>query len=221
MRANIRASARKLSICIAMLAAGGAFYGCAASTQVVGSWKSPEATAKTYNNIVVAAMTDNVPARQIIEEQLQEQLQLRGIKATKSIDLFPPSETSKQGGDADMMLQQIQDDGYDGIMTVAVVDEETETRYIPGSAGYAPITRFGWYGAFRGYYSYYHPVLYRPGYYTEDKLYFLESNLYDAGSENLIWSAQSRSYEPSTLTTFAEGFAEVTVQQMTKDKIIP
>jgi hypothetical protein len=166
-------------------------------------------------------MTDNVQARQLVEEQLQSQLAQRGIKATKSIDLFPPSAANRQGGDPDMMLKQVQGDGYDGIVTVALLDQETETRYVPGTAGYAPMMRFGWYGSFRSYYGHLSPLLYDPGYYTEDKVYFLESNLYDSNSENLVWSAQSRSYDPGTITTFADEFSEVTVQQMVKDNIIP
>lgn len=211
---------RTLQSLFTLFILGAGLYGCAPSTYVTGSWKSPEATVKTYNNVVVAAMTDNVQARQAIEQQLQNQLQQRGIKATKSLDLFPPSATSRQGGDPDMMLQRIQGDGYDGIVTVAVVDQETETRYVPGTAGYAPVSRFGWYGSFRGYYSYYSPTLYQPGYYTEDKIYFLESNLYDAGSEKLVWSAQSRSYDPGTVISFADEFAEVTVKQMAQDNVI-
>lgn len=166
-------------------------------------------------------MTDNVQARQVIEEQMQNQLAQRGINATKSIDLFPPSVTSRQGGDPDMMLQRIQGEGYDGIVTAAVIDQETETRYVPGNYGYAPMSRFGWYGSFRGYYGHMSPMVYQPGYYTEDKIFFLEANLYDVQSENLVWSAQSRSYDPGTVTSFADEFAEVTVRQMAKDNIIP
>lgn len=216
---NITFTPNLLSYFIAFVICTG-LYGCAASTQVTGSWKSPQAVEQTYNKVVVAAMTDNLQARQVVEEQLQEQFAQRGIEATKSIDLFPPTATNKQGGDPDMMLQRIQGDGYDGIVTVAVVDQETETRYVPGNYAYAPVSRFGWYGSFRGYYGYMSPTVYEPGYYTKDKIYFLESNLYDATSENLVWSAQSRSYDPGTLTTFADEFAEVTVKQMARDNVI-
>lgn len=211
---------QKLLPYLTALVIGFGVYGCAASTEVTGSWRSPEATTKTYNNVVVAAMTDNVQARQVIEEQMQNQLAQRGINATKSIELFPPS-ANRQGGDPDVMLQRMQGEGYDGIVTAAVVDQETETRYVPGNYGYAPATRFGWYNSFRGYYGHMSPMVYQPGYYTEDKVYFLEANLYDAQSENLVWSAQSRSYDPGTVTSFADEFAEVTVKQMARDNIIP
>ena len=43
---------------------------CTSSTRITGSWKSPEAT-KTYQNIVVAALTENILARQKVETDMQ------------------------------------------------------------------------------------------------------------------------------------------------------
>lgn len=43
---------------------------------------------------------------------------------------------------------------------------------------------------------------------------------YDAETEKLIWSAQSESYDPSSLNTFAEGFAEVVIEQLNEDDFI-
>lgn len=195
-------------------------YGCASSTQITGSWKSPEASAQQYQRIVVAALTDNVLARQEVESDLQAQLRLRGIEATKSIDLFPPSVASKAGPDVNLLLERIKEDRYDAILTAALVDEQTETRYVPGNVGYRPMTRFMWYGSFRGYYTYWYPTLYDPGYYTEDKIYYLETNLYDAQTDKLVWAAQSRSYSPGSLRRAAAKFAEITVQKMSEDNVI-
>ncbi|MHA6246840.1 YajG family lipoprotein [Pontibacter sp. CAU 1760] len=221
MKSNATVTSIKVISCLFWLLAGAAgLSGCAAPTQVINSWKSPQASPQNYTNIVVAAMSDDLLVRETIEAKLQNQLRMQGIKATKSIDLFPPTVDSEQSPDPDKMLQRIQGDGYDGILTVAVVDEETETRYVPGGVGYTPLTRFGWYNTFRGYYGYYSPTLYQPGYYTKDKIYFLESNLYKADTENLVWSAQSKSYDPATLETFSESFAEVTIKQMVQDNII-
>ncbi len=192
---------------------------CSPSTQITGTWKSPEAS-KTYENIVVAALTNNVLARQEVENDLQTQLQMRGIKASKSIDIFPPSRASKNGPDVNLLIERIRERGNDAILTVALVDQKTESRYIPGTYRYEPMTRYVWYGRFRGYYTYWFPILYEPGYYTEDKIYYLETNLYDVGTENLMWSAQTKSYSPSNLRKAAEKFAEITVTRLGQENLI-
>lgn len=211
----------KATTIIMMLVLSILLTACSSSTQILGSWKSPEITAQNYKRIVVAALTDNVLARQEVENDLQAQLRLRGIESTRSIDLFPPTAASRRGPDVNLLLDRIKDNGHDAILTAALVDEQTETRYVPTTMGYRPMTRFMWYGSFRGYYNFWYPTLYEPGYYTEDKVYYLETNLYDANNEQLVWSAQSKSYSPRSLRKAANRFAEITVQKMSEDNVLP
>lgn len=195
-------------------------WACTPTTRITGTWKAPDAASKNYNRLVVAALTDNIRARETVENDMQAQFRARGVEVTKSLDLFPPTASSKGGPDVDLLLDKLKTENYDGIITIALIDEQTETRYVPGTYGYAPITRFGWYGRFRGYYSYWYPTLYDPGYYTEEKIYFLETNLYDEDTENLVWSAQSRSYSPASLRNASAKLAELTVNRLAQDGLI-
>ncbi|WP_461489543.1 hypothetical protein [Pontibacter sp. HJ8] len=220
MKLLIHPPYRTLFAIAAALLVSIAFQGCAPSTQITGAWKSPEAASKQYNNLVIVAMTNNVVARQQVENDLQAQLQKQGVTAAKSIELFPPTSSGENGPDVNAIMEKVRSNGYDGIMTVALVDQEKETRYVPGNYTYAPITRFGWYGRFSGYYTYWSPMMYDPGYYTEDKIYFLEANLYDVETENLVWSAQSSTYNPSDLQNASQEFAQVTVERMGQDNVV-
>jgi hypothetical protein len=194
--------------------------GCTPATRITGTWNNPDISKSNNEKIIVAALTDNVRARDKVESDMQIQLQQRGVKATKSIDLFPPTMMSKQGPDVNLLLEKIKGEDYDAIMTIALLDEETDTRYVPGNYTYTPITRFGWYGRFRGYYTYWYPTVYEPGYYAEEKIYFLETNLYDVSSENLLWSAQSKSYSPASLRKASEKLAELTVNRLVQDRLV-
>ena len=220
MRTFINLKPQKLPSLLTILVITLLLAGCASSTRITGSWKSPDASGKTYDNLVVAALTDNILARQKVETDMQTQLLQRGIRATKSIDIFPPSITGKDGPDVNLLLEKMRGNEYDAVLTVALVDEKTQTRYVPGNVGYRPITRYAWYGNFRGYYTYWYPILYEPGYYTEDKIYYLETNLYGVAEDNLLWSAQSQSYSPSSLRKAAEKLAEITVDKMAQDNLI-
>lgn len=210
----------KLPPLTAILALALLLYSCVSSTQLTGSWKSPEAIGKNYDNIVVAALTDNVLARQKVETDMQTQLMQHDIKATKSIDIFPPTIGSEKGPDVNLLLEKMRGNDYDAVLTVALVDKKTQTRFVPGTVDYRPVTRFAWYGNFRGYYTYWYPILYDPGYYTEDKIYYLETNLYDVENDELLWSAQSRSYSPGSLRKAAEKLAEITVNKLAQDNLI-
>lgn len=82
------------------------------------------------------------------------------------------------------------------------------------------MNRFPFYNTFWGYFNYWGPIIYDPGYYTQDKIYYLETNLYDADTENLVWSAQSETVNPRNLQTFSEEFAEVTAEEMAENNLL-
>jgi hypothetical protein len=192
---------------------------CGSSTQITGSWKNPSAKP-AYNRIIVAALTTSVRARQTVENDLARELADNGIAVTKGFDVFPPSFTESKEPDKDAMLKKIRGENVDAIMTITLVDKETETRYVPGSYGYTPVTRYRWYGRFSGYYTNWYPTMISPGYYEENRVYFIETNLYDADTEELIWSAQSETYNPSDLSSFSAEFASIVVAKMREDGVL-
>lgn len=205
---------------VSFLFLGTVLAACSASTEITGSWKNPAAATNNLSNILVTALSDNTPARQTVENDLAAALSQNGIKAEKSIDVLPPSFTKGDKPDKDVLLDKVRGTGVTAILTVALINKETENRYVPGNYGYEPIPRFGYYGRFWGYYTNWYPTLYSPGYYTEDKVYFIETNLYDANTEELLWSAQSETYNPNSLSTFSKEFAGVVIAKMKQDGVI-
>ncbi len=181
---------------------------CGTTVHMTGAWKAPEAPAEGYHNILVASLTSNVGAQQMVETQMAAALQKRGITAGKGLDLFPPKFNPVSDQDKSAATQKIMDAGYTAVLTTSLVNKESQTRYVPGSVSYAPYPAYGWYGRFWGYYGYMYGSVYSPGYYTTDKRYFLESNLYDLKQDGkLVWSGQSETYNPNSLESFAKAFA--------------
>lgn len=195
-------------------------FGCGPSTEITGTWANPELKNKKYTNILVTSMVNNVASRQAIETDLKLELESQGVQVTRGIDLFPPSLRDEKMGDKKSLLQAIDDNNFDALLTVTVIDSETETRYVPGTYSYAPINRFGYYGNFWGYYNYWYPQIYNAGYYAQEKIYFLETNLYDAESEILIWSAQTETVNPNSLTDFSSDFAKVITEKLRNDNLL-
>lgn len=193
--------------------------GCSPSTKILGSWASPDKKAGGYTNIFVTAITENLLARQEVENDIDELLQKQGIAAVSSFEIIPPGFIPN-ANNKDEVVDAIKAGGHDAILTMALLDQTTETRYVPGSAMYAPMGYGRGYGSFYGYYSYYSPAMYTPGYYDTDKTYYIEINLYDAGTDKLVWSSQSETTNPSSLESFGPYFAKTVVDQLIKDGMI-
>lgn len=190
---------------------------CSTSTRITDVYKNRDLTPKQYRTIFIIAMTNHAKAQEVIESNLAEAASMHGYKAIKSTDVFKRTFTKDESQNKDLVMKAVHSLNADAIFTVTLIDKTSETRYVPGSGPYMPYPRFGWYGNFWSYYSHWYPIAYDPGYYTTDKMYYLESNLYDVSSEQLVWSVQSETINPSSLADFSKSYTKALVKALEKD----
>jgi len=185
---------------------------------ITGTWKSPALDLKNYENFLVAALTNNTVGKSAVENNLAEMLGKYQIAASKGIDVFTP-EASNSDSDLVRIQNNVHSEGFDAILAVSLLKKETESRYVRDRYALYDPFHYDHYQSFGGYYSYWYPYTYNPDYYTE-KVYYIETNLYDAKTEKLVWSAQSKTYYMDDLSSFSKGFAKSIVAQLRKDGII-
>jgi len=193
---------------------------CSPNTTITGSWKNKSHdSSKVYKSVFIAALTANMPARAAIEDAFYEHASQSGLKATRSYEVFKPGANTNTPTEKTEIMEKIKATGSDAIFTETIKDVQDQTRFVPGSTTYYGVPTYGYYNNFYGYYSnYYYTPTATEGYYTSDKIYFMECNLYDALTEELIWSAQSQTTNPSKLTSAAKDASRV-VYQVRKDKV--
>jgi hypothetical protein len=193
---------------------------CAPSTVMTGSWKNPNlGVGKSgYKHLFIAAMTSDLDVRSKMESALAVKAKERGLEVTQSMDVFPPGFTKNDIPSKEKLAEIIRGTKSDVILTVAVKSKKEETRYVPGSATtmYAPYPRYGYYGGFYGYYG----QTYQNGYYTTDEIVFLETNLYDVESEELIWSGQTKTTNATNFDSFFREYYYAILDRMQKDGIV-
>jgi hypothetical protein len=215
---NLKEKEMKLNILYVLIIAV-LFDCCSSSTVITASWKNPEQSYHKYNHVLVAALTSNTTAKLTVENEMASILGAN-INVVKSIDEFPANMTNSDSDEV-VIMNKVKNKNINAILTVSLIDKETQSRYIPDSRyGYDPMGGFGYYGNFWGYYNYWYPYAYAPGYYIQDKIYFIETNLYDVSTEKLVWSAQSKTYDPTDLKTFSKDFAATIVAKMKKDGVL-
>lgn len=191
----------------------------APSTVITGTWEKENAEQE-YENVMVAALTAAETPKAILEQKLAQTLEEEeDVNAIKSVNRIPAGavENDEQ---KEKVFQQLKNENVEAILTVSVIDKDTEARYVPGTVVYDPLATAGYYNTFWGYYNYWYPHMAEPGYYSLDKVYYLESNVYDADTEELVWSAQSQTYNPNDLENFAENYSEEIVEQLDDEDII-
>jgi hypothetical protein len=197
---------------------------CGPSQKITSSWINPELKVKPgYKKIFIMAMAQNPNYKATIEQDLAYAATAKKLQVVKSSEFFQPNFTTSGSTapvDKEIILKKVRDAGCDVIMTVALVDKKSETRYVQGTTAYSPYMGYGGYGAygFGGYYGYAYPSMYStPGYYTEDNTYFMQANLFDAATEKLIWAAQSEAYDPTQISKFSKDYSDILVERLNRD----
>lgn len=195
--------------------------GCSPGTIINHSWKSPE-HAEQKSHIFVAAISEDRAAKATVENQLVYVFKELGIDAISSLSVFRPDMIRKDlsNDQRELMLEQIRERGCDAILTIALIEETSDARYVPGDTEFVPAVRYNFYNGFYSYYNYYHPLITNSGYYTEDKTYFLETNLYDVSSKELLWTAQTKTYNPTDIESFAGEFSKVIIARLKRKGLL-
>lgn len=200
------------------------FISCGSSQKVLSSWvNKEELKGKKYSKVFIAVLTQSASSKTILEYDLAATLNEQGYQTVKSTDALSGSFRDNPNLTKDDVLAKVRETNCDVILTVTLLDSKTETRYVPGTsvyAYYAPYPAYGYYGGFGTYYGYYAPAIYSSGYYTTDKTYFLESNLFDAATEKILWSVQSSTYNPDNIKEFSSRYCKLLVSQAKDDELL-
>ena len=196
---------KKLKI-ISLLLLAVIMFGCGPSQKITGSWANPEAKSMgPFTKVFVMVLSQNKDANYNIESQMAKILITKGFKVVKSNDLYPPSFAPTKDFTKEQLTASITKTGCDAVLMLALLDSKVVESYNPGVV-YAPVN-YGYYGSYYGYYNHYYPQVYSPGYYSVDKTFYLEANLYDMVSDNLVWSVQSEARNPKDLSSWFKNYS--------------
>ena len=190
-----------LGVIIAVLSA-------CSSTQITSVWKDPS-YQKHPQKMMVISVNKSPLNRRIFEEELVRRMKKQGVEAIASYTVLPDAKQE----DTAMIASKVAEQNADTVLITRLVSRKTVQVYVPGNLYYSPY----YYGSWRDYYGYGYPALYSPGYLTEDEYALIETNLYDAKTDNLIWAATSetgvRGSEQGLIHSFIDEVVEKMVEQ--------
>jgi len=170
----------------------GLLSSCAPSTQLVKTWSDPSLNADTkpFNKVLVIAQLKDDSSRRIAEDKIVAASSRGNFVA--SYNYLKPSQN-----DQNLVVADLLRDGIDGIILMRLTDIEKSTDYVQGSTyyggwgyGHGYYGGYGGWGYGGGYYS-------TPGYYEENKTYYVETSLFDVKSNKLLWSGTTSTLNPS------------------------
>jgi len=164
-----------------------------ANTKISQSWVEP-GNEKSYNGLLIIGIGESQQNRRAYESYFVEELNTQGIESVASYKIIRQNEDI----DRNTVVKAIDGLNIDGVIVthMVAVDEETVYR---SSMNYMPMYGAGYYGSMYSYYPHVNSYVHQPGYYTTHETYTLETNLYDVETEEMVWSARSRTFSPESV----------------------
>lgn len=170
---------------------------CSSTPQFKSVWKDPAYLEKP-RRIMVVGMAREPLQRRVFEDEFVLQLNAHGADAVASYTLLPDARQDDQAAMAKMVKEQ----AVDTVLLTRIVSKRSVKTHMPGTVYYHPV----YYGRWRDYYHYGYDTIVTPGYTTQSEYALMETNLYDAHTEKLIWAvayeAELSSLDPKRIKSY-------------------
>jgi hypothetical protein len=192
--------------------------GCGPSSYITSSWKAENVQRKTYKKIVVLGLVreSDRGLREKMEQHLAGDLTDLGYNAVCSCDEYNPKAFENMS--EDQAINKLRNSGVDAVLTIVLLDKTKERYYVPGRVQYSPYHVY--HDHFWGYSRTMYGRIYSEGYYAVDTKYFWESNFYDLEANQLLYSAQSQSFDPNSAESLGHEYGQMIVKNMVQKNIL-
>lgn len=192
-----------LSVCLAA---------SCSSTRITSSWREPDKSVDIghLSKVLVVALLNSESNRHKAEEQMAKYLQGKGVVSYKYLNY------SFNENDEAALRATIKADGFDGAITMRLLDVEKEITYTPGSIATYP----RYYRTFGGYYIRSWQYFSTPGSYSTTRRFTIETNVYSIKEDRIIWTGLTESTNPQGVARMMEEITEVVYDTMVSEGFI-
>lgn len=188
----MRSSTRTILLAALVLAAA------CSSTSLVSTWRAPDVGPLAFRRVLIYAPLQDPSLRRSTEDAVAQQV--KGTVAVPSYTIIPDANV----GDRTLLQQKVREGGFDGVAVFRIVAVTREANWVPG--------------AYWG--SYYAGPIYDPGYLQVDTIVRMETNVYDAGADKLVWASASATTNPSSMRGLAKSVATKVAKEMRKQGLL-
>ena len=201
-----------------MIMLGLVLAACSSGKESTGVWVNKEKIqGKSFHKVFIVVMTADIQARVRLENDLAATAISHGYEAVKSVEAIPPVLSDPKMPTKDEVVGKVTSSGCDAVFVASLLDKNESVHYTPGTTAYSIQPYYTYYP---GYYSNWYPSVSTSDYYAHDKKYFLQSNLYDVASQEIMWSVQSQIFNPESLEKFSKEYTTTLIKQLEKEKLL-
>lgn len=199
---------------------------CAASTIIESTWTDPAVASPAFGRVGVVALFDTVAESRTLEETAVRALEERGVQAIEAYSLLGDDRVREQ----EALSAALEEAEVDAILIYRVIAVDERNVYhdpapyldVPGDVTLGD-----------PYYWYYHPssdyywywrstadVASSPGYWETLRYVIVESTLFDARRNRLVWSAKSATIDDAQFGPLAHSIVEAITDELVAKEVV-
>lgn len=185
-----------------------------ASTSLTNAWHDQSYSGtNSLDDVLVIAVTEEETSRRLYEDGFVAKLAESGVRGVPSYSLqISDIEPTKQAVQTAVAMANAR-----FVLITRHLTTDKKQHYSPPQ----PLYVDPYYSRVHRYYPMaYREVRYSPGYTYTVTMVSIESNLYDARTEKLIWSAQSKSVDPKMSKSYFDGLVNVFAKDLQDKKLL-
>lgn len=180
-------------------------FGCA-STKLTEVYVDSHFSGGPFRKLMVIGLGASEGGRAQFENAVADRLVAQNIRGVASSNLIAASEDVTR----DAVRAWVETDGYDAVLVTRLRDVKRETSYKPPT--YTDF--YGYWGSYGGYVT-------SPGYVLETTTLVIETTLFDAASGKPVYSAVSKSFQPSSRDEVIRELVPLVVSDLTSRGLLP
>ena len=189
--------------------------GACAATTLTNAWKDPEYKGSGFRKLLVVGATESPTNRRIFEEEFSRALRAAGVETLPSYTVI--AQDGKKIDEA-TLKEVVRRQGLDGVVMTRLVRIDKQTVYTPGYAWGVPA--LGYRNSLYGYYDGAWSPYAMPAEIREYESAVLETTLWNAADEKLVWTATTSTFVPVDVKSATADFSRVVIEELKARKLL-
>lgn len=184
-----------------------------AGTKLTYVWKDPRYGGGYLTSVMVVGVSEELARRRLFEEVFARELEKRGIKTVASIKVLGPDTRLTR----DAVKAEADRLGVDAVLATRLLSAGKEETYQPPSTSVTPGS------SARTIDLYFYAIgghSHSPGRYSKHFMVRLETNVFDTGSEKLVWTAASTTINPESVREIIDALCAQVMERLKEDRLI-
>ena len=185
---------------------------CGTTTELTDSELRAEHKTGQISTVLVVGVSDNESVRNLFEREMAAQIEKYGPVPSRSLQMMPADEPINR----EAYDKYFREHNYDALLVCRVVDHERVGVYSAGDDYRQPddlrSTDYNFYDLT------YHAAA-EPGHYNIAEILRIETDLFDLGSEEMIWQSHSKSFHKDNAEKLIADLTKLVGKAMKEDGV--